>query len=175
MIWIILAFGANFICCWLRIRETNLIADPCGSGSETLILCFQTAIETCCNSSLPECGRDGSVWCASTGRPCSEIASSRSWINSGTAFLLKKRFQYKLNFWIIKLPYPKKRENRYLVCIKRASYYQYASSCENPVWTGWRIPCRSHHRTVCSRLNTEQNIRKIEQILVKTEDLNEEK
>jgi hypothetical protein len=48
MIRIIMAFGANFISCWIRIRIRNadpdpdpgdkLNADPCGSGSETLQL-----------------------------------------------------------------------------------------------------------------------------------------
>ncbi len=42
MIWIFLAFGANFISCWIRIRirnadpDDNSNTDPCGSGSETL-------------------------------------------------------------------------------------------------------------------------------------------
>jgi hypothetical protein len=42
---IFLAFGANFISCWIRIRIPNAdpdpgdksTADPCGSGSETLV------------------------------------------------------------------------------------------------------------------------------------------
>jgi hypothetical protein len=41
-----LAFGGNFISCWIRIRIRNADpdpgdksnADPCGSGSETLIV-----------------------------------------------------------------------------------------------------------------------------------------
>jgi hypothetical protein len=45
MIRIILVFGANFISSWIRIRIWNadpdpgdkFNADPCGSGSETLV------------------------------------------------------------------------------------------------------------------------------------------
>jgi hypothetical protein len=48
MIWIILAFGAHFISCWIRIRIRNADPDPggkfnadpsgSGSGSETLVV-----------------------------------------------------------------------------------------------------------------------------------------
>jgi hypothetical protein len=90
MIWIILAFWANFTSCWIRIRIRNadpdpgdkFNADPCGSGSETLLtyIYINGARELQAAQKIgPRSTRTSSSW----------WALGRSWLCSGTFFSSK--------------------------------------------------------------------------------------